>query len=153
MSEMIEHQGVVNSLSNGRMMVRVNLSGCHGCGQGSGCAISRLSRQDNSQTLIELDALPNLQVGDPVTLSLPSSQLGLYALLGYFFPALAFVTGAAIGSAWTGNDAGTAIVGLISFVLGLLTTRFVFPILPGMKAHIRSQHSTLIQVKPISHFS
>lgn len=149
MSELIKHQGVVKSIHNGRMVVRVNLNGCQGCGHGSGCAINRLSRQDNKHTLIELDEHPNLVVGDAVTLSLPSSRVGLYAILGYFFPALAFVVGAAFGAAWTGNDIGTAIVGLISLTLCLITTRFVFPLITSMKQGI----STQIHVEPTSHCS
>ena len=141
MGQLIEHHAVVRRIDGDRMTVRVNISGCESCGHGSGCAINRLTRRQEDATVMELPALAGLTPGDVVTLSLPESRMGIYALLAYLFPALSFLTGALLGSQLAGSDAATAMGALLGLASGFAISRLIFPRIPSLQpeAHIAVQ--------------
>jgi sigma-E factor negative regulatory protein RseC len=132
MAGLIEHQGVIRHIDGERMTVSVNISGCDGCGHGSSCGMNKLARQQGDTTVMEFVAHPNLQVGDVVTLALPESRMGGYAVLGYLFPALAFLGGSAVGTAYSQSDIGTAIGGISALFISLVLTRFSGRLFPSL---------------------
>lgn len=125
----VEHTGVVEKVADGRITISVALDGCASCGHGSSCGMAALTRQQ-SVTRMEFAAPPGMQAGDTVTLSMPASGMGRFALLGYLLPALALVIGAALGSAIGGSDAGTALGALLGFVIAMFAARLLTRRLP-----------------------
>jgi sigma-E factor negative regulatory protein RseC len=96
---MIEQQGKVVSVSNGRAYVRLGgTSGCSNCDAGKGCGAGVFGRWlKKSPVTLELENGVNARQGQPVVVGLPEAlYLRLISRL-YLFPLLAAIAGAAIG--------------------------------------------------------
>lgn len=145
MGELIEHQAVVRAIQGDRMTVRVNASECSSCGHGSGCAINRLTRREEGGTLLDLPTLAEVRVGDVLNLSLSESSMGLYALLGYLVPALAFLLGAVLGNQLTGTDFGVAMGAIAGFIVSLLFTRVVTPLIKPLQPTVSIETSRWVE--------
>lgn len=131
MDDMIEHAGIVESISGGRALISVATDGCDGCSHGGGCAMNKLVRS-GKKTQLELPAPVGLQAGDHVVLQLPENRMVLTAVLGYLVPALAVLAGAGFGNEVYGSD-GAAMLGAIGgFLVAMAFARFVLPRLPGL---------------------
>ncbi|MDD2884649.1 MAG: SoxR reducing system RseC family protein [Dechloromonas sp.] len=131
MNGMIEHRGIVHQVMNGRATIAMETSSCGSCGHGSHCSIGQLA-EGRAATLITVPAPAGLQAGDAVRIGLPASKLTLSALLGYLFPALAMLLGAALGSSLQGSDGGTALGAIIGFLAALVIARLAISHLPGL---------------------
>ncbi len=131
MDDMIEHAGIVESVSGGRALISVTTDGCDSCSHGGGCAMNKLVRNGKS-THMELPAPAGLHAGDHVILQLPESRMPLTAVLGYLVPALAVLAGAGFGNEVYGSD-GAAMLGAIGgFLAAMAFARFVLPHIPGL---------------------
>jgi sigma-E factor negative regulatory protein RseC len=131
MENMIEHAGIVESVSGGRAVISVATDGCDGCSHGGGCAMNKLVRSGKS-THMELPAPAGLQAGDHVILQLPEDRMPLTAVLGYLVPALAILAGAGFGNEIYGSDGAAMLGALGGFLAAMAFARFVLPRLPGL---------------------
>jgi sigma-E factor negative regulatory protein RseC len=131
MDDMIEHAGIVESVSGGRAVVSVATDGCDGCSHGGGCAMNKLVRSGKA-THLDLPAPAGLQAGDHVILQLPESRMPLTAVLGYLVPALAVLAGAGFGNEVYGSDGAAMLGALGGFLAAMAFARFVLPRIPGL---------------------
>lgn len=129
-------RGTVLAVHNGKATVRLNAppksGGCSACTHGNSCGIGQLATlktnpatQPARSLQLHLDAPPGIQAGDQVSLLAPRASLPQLALLGYVFPALAILLGAALGQSLYGRDSITALFALTAFLLALALVRFV----------------------------
>lgn len=131
-AKMIEHRGIVQRLEGGKALVVMETAGCAACGQGSTCGVGKMAA-GRPATLLSIPVSDDVRVGDLLTLGLPENQLTLSALLGYLFPAMAMLVGAALGSyGEPGSDAATALGAMAGFFLALVLTRISISLLPGL---------------------
>lgn len=124
MTEMIEHEGIVRSVTNGMAVISVQTDGCGGCGHRSGCSMGRLAGGARRAEMT-LAVGENVQPGSRVVLSLPLGRARLAGLVAYLVPSLALMVGAGIGNAGFGSDGATAIGALIGLLSGLLAGRIM----------------------------
>lgn len=123
---MIEHQGIIQAVSGGRVKVAVETGGCRSCAKG--CGIGQLAKNEPI-TLLDLPAPNNAQVGLRVTVRLPEESLARSALLGYLFPTVTFIGGAVLGS--SGGDSSTALGAVAGLVIGLFILQTIARIMPS----------------------
>lgn len=123
--------GTVLALAAGQASVRIDTSGCQGCGHGAGCGIGRLAAHRAPPTLV-LAAPPGLRVGDRVELCLPAAGLTRLALLGYLLPALAMLLGAASAHALTASEAASAGAAGLGGLAALILVRRLLRHAPGL---------------------
>jgi sigma-E factor negative regulatory protein RseC len=135
--------GTVLSIADGKATVRLEAArdgACGSCAHGTGCGIARLnSRRDDIR--LQLAAPPGLRAGDKVALLGPKTALPFLALVGYVFPALFMVLGAAFGHLY-GGDGTAALFALIAFLLALFLTRLATACLPGIASPSLIPHHT-----------
>lgn len=122
MAERLSLAGRVVSVAEGEVVVALTAAGCAGCGQKSACGLGRLAGTPR-ENLVRLPACEGLRAGDAVTLASESGALVRSALLGYLVPALSLVTGAVIGEAGLGSEAGAVGGAGLGFLCGLLLVR------------------------------
>lgn len=131
MDGMIEHAGIVESVSSGRAVISVATDGCDGCSHGGGCAMNKLVRSGKA-THLELPAPAGLQAGDHVILQLPENRMPLTAVLGYLVPALAVLAGAGFGDGVFASDGAAMLGALGGFLAAMAFARYVLPRLPRL---------------------
>lgn len=135
MTSLIEHRGLVQRLEGGKAEIVMETAGCASCGQGGSCGVGKMAagRPATRLTIPVSDELKQqLQAGDVVSVALPAQQLSWTALLGYLFPALAMLIGAALGNASTqGSDGATAIGAMFGFISALILTRIAIALHPA----------------------
>ncbi len=124
-------QGTILALAAGKATVRIDSGGCHGCGQGGRCGIGKLAAHRPQPSLV-VEAPAGLRVGDRVQLCLPEHGLPRMALLGYLFPALAMLLGAALGHGLAGSDAATALGAGLGFLGALALVSLLLRHAPGL---------------------
>ncbi|MDR1888609.1 MAG: SoxR reducing system RseC family protein [Zoogloeaceae bacterium] len=146
--------GTVLTIHDGKATVRLNapVSACGACAHGNSCGIGRLSTPGNASdktgakqnrgVQLNLDVPPGIHPGDQVNLLAPRTSLPALALLGYVFPALAMLLGAALGQSLYGSDGIAALFSLCTFLLALVLVQFV-----------SARHSSLcsLSLAPLSH--
>lgn len=121
----LERIGSVRALDGERIRISVALDPCDGCGHD--CSVSRFGRR--SATEIDLPASaapPGLAPGDSVRLSLAATASGRLSLLGYLFPVLALLGGAALGQSAADasqSDLAAALGGAAGLLLALLALK------------------------------
>ena len=133
MDGLISHAGRVHAIAGNTAQIAVATAACSACGHsgsnGGGCSIGKLAGS-RKESLVTLPAA-GLRPGQTVTLTLDPAQLTRAALLGYLFPAVLMLTGAALGEK-IGADS-TALAGsLLGLCLGLLLTRLRPPLTPRL---------------------
>ncbi|GHU09502.1 hypothetical protein AGMMS50225_10440 [Betaproteobacteria bacterium] len=126
-------RGTVLALHDGKATVRLHVApvsgGCNACAHGSSCGIGRLAALGRSDEnfkrgiQLNLDAPAGIQAGDEVHLLAPPVSLARLALLGYLFPAIALLLGAALGQSFYGSDGITALFAMFAFLLALVVVR------------------------------
>lgn len=123
MSETIEHEGIVRSVSGGRAVIAVRTGGCSGCGHRAGCGLGGLAGQGGGADItVAVDG--SVHPGAQVILSLQPGPMVKAALLAYLLPAFTLVLGAAAGTGWGSSDGAVALGALIGLATGFLATRF-----------------------------
>ena len=128
-------RGTVLAIHDGKATVRLdavpNGGGCSACAHGNSCGIGRLATlgKNNEKPAramqLNLDAPAGIQAGDEVHLLAPRVSLSQLALLGYVFPAVAMLLGAALGQTLYGSDGITALFSVFAFLLALTLARFI----------------------------
>ena len=124
MGEMIEHEGVVRSVSGGKAVIAVHTGGCGGCGHQAGCGLGRLAGKAGS-TALTLPVDESIRPGAQVLLSLPAGRLLRGALLAYLLPALSLLIGAGVGAGLGGSDGAAAVGAALGLLGGFLLTWLV----------------------------
>lgn len=138
MTEMIEHEGIVQSVKDGKAIVSVQTGGCSGCSHQSGCAMGRITGgQDATEMEIAVDA--SIQPGMRVILSLPEERMILATLLAYLLPTLAVLLGSGIAYSEWGSDGATAIGALAGLLSGVLLTRLIPDWIPVPDVRLASE--------------
>jgi sigma-E factor negative regulatory protein RseC len=123
-SEIIEHEGVVRSVSGGKAVVAVRTGGCGGCGHQSGCGLGRLAGKGrDTEMTVAVDG--NIRPGDLVVLALEPGRMVKAALMAYLLPAFTLMLGAAAGAGLGGSDGTTALGAVAGLMAGLLVTRLL----------------------------
>lgn len=138
MSALIEHRGVVSAIEGREAVVLIATAGCSSCGHGDHCGISKVGGGQRTAEF-RVPATPGLQVGDFVNLALPGKQLSLAAILGYLFPALSMLLGAAVGATGQGSDATVALGAMAGFLGALIVVRMALSLTPAFKPQPRLQ--------------
>ena len=119
---MIEQQGKVVAISDGRACVRLGgTSGCASCDAGKGCGAGIFGRLlKRKPFVLELDNRIDAATGQPVMVGIPEALfLRLIARL-YLFPLLAGIAGAAFGHILAvSNGMGPAGSDLVTLISGL----------------------------------
>lgn len=126
---MSEITAIVKRLEDNFAWVETNpATSCSRCKGGNGCSSISISRLfcSSKQQFKVISHLP-LSVGDVVTIGLADEVMIKTALWSYGLPLLALVVGALLGGwLWPEkSDIASVIVGVIGFVLGLLSLRFL----------------------------
>jgi sigma-E factor negative regulatory protein RseC len=96
---MIEQQGKVVAVANGRACVRLGgVSGCSSCDAGRGCGAGVFGRLlKRKPVTLEFENRINAEQGQPVVVGIPETLfLRMIARL-YLYPLLAGIAGAALG--------------------------------------------------------
>ena len=130
-ANIIEHRGIVQSVTDGQAVVAMETSGCGSCKQGSSCGIGKLA-SGRPATLLTLPVDGDVQPGDSVSIALPESRVTISALLGYLFPAIAMLIGAGLGASHEGSDEATALGAMVGFLGSLALARIALWVIPGL---------------------
>lgn len=124
MSEVLIHEGVVRSITDGSALVAVPVQGCASCGERKRCGVGKFSAGGRS-TLVTLPACEGLKPGDAVTLGAEQGAINRAALVGYLLPALLIVAGAVVGDRVAHSDAAAALGAGFGLLSGLVVTRAI----------------------------
>ncbi len=122
MIDLIERQGEVTGFKQGLAQIRIerSASGCSGCGSRGACASGHAAVQR-----VEMAMPEGTQIGDQVTVSMPSSSVALAAIFGYLLPPLFLLLGAIGADMIYGNDFAAVLGAAAGLILGLLLARLV----------------------------
>lgn len=92
METIATHQGIVTSVEEGRLRVRIlRLSGCASCAAHSRCQLSEQKETDIDVPVSAFTDGHTYKVGDTVTVAVGSSRGLLAVLLAYILPAVLLV--------------------------------------------------------------
>ncbi|MBN2061485.1 MAG: SoxR reducing system RseC family protein [Deltaproteobacteria bacterium] len=114
---MIKEQGIVEKIMNTKATVRVRqTSACEHCKSRGSCDISR------SSMVVEVNNDAHAKVGDHVELSVPDGTVIKLSLIVYFFPIIALLFGAFLGSA-IGDylHVNNSVIAVIGGGIGMIT--------------------------------
>lgn len=126
---MSEITAIVKRLEDDFVWVETNpATSCSRCKGGNGCSSVSISRLfcSSKQQFKVINHLP-LAIGDVVTIGLADEVMIKTALWSYGIPIAGLVFGALLGGWLFPNvaDLASIVVGIIGFVLGLLSLRFL----------------------------
>ena len=127
----IEHRGVVRRIEGGKAIVAMETGGCSSCGHVSACGVGKMAG-DRPATLLTVPLEAGVEVGDAVCVGLPAAGLSASAVLGYLFPAIAMLLGAALAAAFDGRDGVTALGAMGGFLAALILARFAIALAPRL---------------------
>lgn len=131
MTEMIERAGRVVGFEGDHAVVRLeNASACGSCGSRGTCGSGQKAAQ-----VIRMDLPAPTQLGDRITLSMPSSSIALAALLGYLLPPASLLAGAVVGATRYGGDEAAVLGAGMGFAVGLLLVRLISRFALGRGGH------------------
>jgi len=96
---MIEQQGKVVAVANGRASVRMGgASGCSSCDAGQGCGAGVFGRLlKRKPVVLEFENLINAEQGEPVMVGIPETLFLRMIARHYLYPLLAGIAAAALG--------------------------------------------------------
>ncbi len=121
MRDTVERSGEVIGFANGVAKIRLEqASGCSACGSRGSCASGNAAQQ-----VILLPMPEHTQLGDQLSVAMPSSALALAAILGYLFPPLCLLLGAIAADTVVGGNVAAVSGALAGFVAGLLLARLI----------------------------
>ena len=125
---MIEETAQVIRVSDGQAWVETQRrSSCGSCASKSGCGTSALAEWFGRRTVgLEVENGIGAKVGEQVVIGVPETVLVSGAAWIYGLPLLTLLAGAGLAAWWVGdagNDAMTAIGGVLGLALGFLLAR------------------------------
>ena len=121
MIDVVERAGKIIGFDAGQALVRLeNASGCGSCGSRGSCGSA-----GKAPPVIRMPLPGAPQVGDRVTVSMPSSSVALAALLGYLLPPACLLAGAVAGAVNGGGDEAAVAGAGIGLFAGLLLARLI----------------------------